>query len=79
MSGKKWKHKITGTDGNCILFGVNIFDYKWADTKEKIEILDPIYHQSHMMNIYTAEINGKIKRFAAAEFSNCMWGFYVEK
>ena len=25
------------------------------------------------------EIDGQIHRFAAGEFSNCIWGFYLEK
>lgn len=76
---KSWKHKITGVDGNCILFGVNIFDYEWNDTGEKITIIDPQYHQEHSINVYNVDINGTLKRFAAGEFSNCVWGFYLEK
>lgn len=29
LEGKEWKHRITGVDGNTMLFGVNIFQYKW--------------------------------------------------
>ena len=76
---KTWEHTITGTDGNCILFGVNIFNYKWNDTKEKVTIKDPLYHQPYDFSIYTVDINGILKRFAAGEFSNCIWGFYLEK
>ncbi len=78
MFKKKWKHEITGNDGNCILFGVNIFDYKWSDTKEKVNVADPIYKQNYLFNIYTVCINGKTHKFAAGEYSNCVWGFYLE-
>lgn len=76
---KSWKHKITGVDGNCILFGVNIFNYEWTGTGEKITVIDPQYHKEHKFNVYTVDIEGKTKRFAAGEFSNCVWGFYLEK
>ena len=76
---KSWKHKITGPDGNCKLFGLNIFDYDWNDTGEKATVSDPQYHQTYNFNIYTVDIEGISKRFAAGEFSNCVWGFYLEK
>ena len=76
---KTWKYKTAGTCENIKLFGVNIFDYEWRDTGETVTIVDPQYHQEHVFNIFTIEINGTQKRFAAGEFSNCVWGFYVEK
>ena len=74
---KKWKYKITGTDGNCVLFGVNIFDYEWIDTQEKVTVIDPLYHQTTCVNVYAVIIDGKRKRFAAGELSNCVWAFYL--
>ena len=41
--------------------------------------LDPIYHQNHIFEVWQVEIDGQVYRFAAGEFSNCMWGFYLEK
>ena len=77
MFKKVWKHKKTCADGNCNLFGVNIFDFEWTDTGELATVTDPIYHQEYNFNIFTVEIKGKTKRFAAGEYSNCVWGFYV--
>lgn len=37
-----WQHEITGVDGNTILFGINIFDYKWNDTGKKVVVSDPL-------------------------------------
>lgn len=76
---KIWKHKITCEDDNCVLFGVNIFDYDWIDTKEKITVIDPIYHKKCDISVYNVIIKGKIRKFAAGEFSNCIWGFYIER
>lgn len=36
-----WQHETTGPDGNVQLFGVNLFDYPWKDTGEKIEVKSP--------------------------------------
>lgn len=73
-----WEFVKTGFDGDCILFGVNIFDYEWTSTGGKIEVLDPIYNQKHMLTIYTADTGTETVRFAAGEFSNCVYGFYTK-
>ena len=57
-----WEYETFGPDGQCKLFGVNIFDYDWQTTGK-----------------WQVEIDGQIHRFAAGEFSNCVWGFYLEK
>ena len=74
-----WKYETFGSDGQCKLFGVNIFDYDWQTTGKRVNVNDPIYHQDHTFEVWQVEIDGKIRRFAAGEFSNCVWGFYLEK
>ena len=37
------------------------------------------YGTEKVFHVYEVEINGQIHRFAAGEFSNCVWGFYLEK
>ena len=32
---KSWQLEVTGVDGYTHLFGVNIFDYGWVDTKSE--------------------------------------------
>ena len=66
-------------DGNGKLFGVNIFDYHWTETGEKVIVTDPLYHQEHEFDVFAVQIKGKTKRFVAGEYSNLVWGFYVEK
>ena len=39
---KTWQNVATGTDGNAMLFGVNIFDYSWTDTKKTAVINDRV-------------------------------------
>lgn len=76
---KKWKHKITGADGNVKLFGVNIFDYQWIRTEEEARVLDPLYRQEYILPVYKVLIGKREYKFAAGEFSNCVWGFYVPR
>ena len=79
QTNQSWKHEVTGPDGNCVLFGVNVFDYQWNDTGQIALVVDPQYHKKHSFSIYTINIDGTRRRFAAGEFSNCLWGFFVEK
>ncbi len=76
---KKWRLKKVCNESNCTLFGVNIFEYDWIPTGEKVEVNEPRYNQTHLFSVYTAEIKGKTRNFVAGEFSNNVWGFYVYK
>ena len=40
-----WEYETFGPDGQCKLFGVNIFDYNWQTTGKRVKVKDPIYHQ----------------------------------
>ncbi|WP_418204034.1 hypothetical protein [Bacteroides sp.] len=76
---KTWQHEITGIDGNTILFGVNIFDYQWKTTGQRVKVRDPLYSQEYKFPVYTVVINGEEHKFVAGEFSNCVWGFFLLK
>lgn len=67
-----WQYKATAISDECVdgkvqLFGVNIFDYKWTDTGENIDVGKYVD-----FDVYEVNIDGKIKRFAAGEVSNCV-------
>ena len=66
------EYKTFGPDGQCKLFGVNIFDYDWQTTGKRVKV-------DYTFEVWQVEIDGQIHRFAAGEFSNCIWGFYLEK
>ena len=74
-----WKFETAGPDGLCKLFGVSIFQYDWHDCQETATVTDPYYGVEKKFHVYEVEINGQLHRFAAGEFSNCVWGFYLEK
>lgn len=74
-----WKFAKSSFEGNCELFGVNIFDFKWKNTNKKVKVRDPLYNQEYEITIYTVEIGNKEVTFAAGEFSNGVYGFYVNE
>lgn len=76
---KQWQHIITGTEGNAILFGVNIFDYEWKDTGKRASVKDPLYGQEFMFPIYRVKINNVEYEFACGEFSNAVYGFFENR
>ena len=71
LNKKTWQYEKHGIDGEVELFGVNIFDYKWQDTKE--------YNNELHFNVYKVVIDGKEYEFAAGEVSNNVWCFYLPK
>lgn len=73
-----WNFAKSSVEGRCELFGVNIFDYTWMNTGQKIELPDPLYNQMHMMSVYNANIGNHIVTFAAGELSNGVYSFYVK-
>src|SRR5699024_10400419 len=36
-----WEYETFGPDGQCRLFGVNIFDYDWQTTGKRVKVQDP--------------------------------------
>ena len=59
-----WEYETFGPDGQCKLFGVNIFDYDWQTTGKRVKVKDPIYSQDHTFEVWQVEIDGQIHRFA---------------
>ena len=49
-----WEFETSGPDGQCKLFGVNIFDYDWKPTGRRVKVQDPIYHQEHTFEVWQA-------------------------
>ena len=72
---KSWQLVTTGIDGNTKLFGVNIFDYQWVDTKQRVQVSDLSYE----VPVYTVMVDNVQYEFAAGERSNCVWNFYLYK
>ena len=52
-----WKFETSGFDGQCTLFGVNIFQYRWRDCRETAAVIDPHYGTEKVFHVYEVEIN----------------------
>ena len=76
----KWGHVKTIVDGERFeIHGLNIWDHNWEDTRERIQINDPLYGRSFTLAVHKITAGKTIIKFAAGEFSNCVWGIYLEK
>jgi len=72
-----WKFITTIPDGEPFyLDGINIWDFKWENTNETINVKDPLHKQNYVLDVYKIYANGKEIIFAAGEFSNCIYGIY---
>lgn len=72
-----WRFEKTVSDGEEYkIDGINIWDFKWEETGEKIKIKDPIYSKFYSFDVYKIKNDNVNVLFAAGEFSNCVWGIY---
>ncbi len=61
-----------------VINGINVFSHHWKNIREEIaEVYDPLYGQKHTFSVYTITEGERTIKFAAGEFSNGVWGFYV--
>ena len=74
-----WKCIATITDGQRYeINGLNIWDHKWTGTGRKAIVKDPLYGKERRFWEYEIRSGETVARFAAGEFSNLVWGIYVE-
>ena len=73
-----WRYVGHCVEGQQFLIdGADVSDHKWHATDEPaIEVEDPHDRRPYSFKIWELDVNGRRIRFAAGEFSNCVWGFY---
>lgn len=76
---RTWEHVKTGVEGKITLFDLPIFGYPWKETGKRVKVKDPLYGQEYVFPVYTVSTGGQDREFAAGEFSNGIWGFYLER
>ena len=78
-SKQQWIYVTTSLEGeDREIEGLKIWKHEWKRIDgENAPVIDPIYGESHVFAVYEMEKDGKIVEFAAGEFSNQVWGFYV--
>ena len=75
-----WTHVSIGFEGDKVLLDdLNPWGLEWHALQEpRIIVAHPNYPQErHQMDVYELRREGKTVKFAAGEFSNGVWGFYV--
>ena len=73
-----WQFVGVGPDGQSFMIeGLDVWKHEWRDTKERARVKDPRYQQDFTFHVWEIRNEDRIVIFAAGEFSNCMWGFYV--
>jgi len=76
----EWEFAGAGPDGQSfVIGGLDVWKHKWKDTEERAHVKDPRYRQDFKFHVYEIGSPGRVVTFAAGEFSNCVWGFYVRK
>ena len=80
MDVGEWRivHGIVGEGGAVRIEGLNPWDHKWISTGAQIVVPHPQYpDEQHTMPVYEIHRGGRSVTFAAGEFSNLAYGFYV--
>lgn len=74
-----WRFVSIGLEGDPTdIGGVNPWEVKWTSTGGRITVAHPSYaEQRHTMFTYEALAPSGTVTFAAGEFSNGVWGFFV--
>jgi hypothetical protein len=74
-----WQFVSIGFEGQpVVVAGVNLWEVTWTATGGHITVAHPQYpSQRHQMSIYEVTDSDSPINFAAGEFSNGVWGFYV--
>ena len=75
-----WMHVESGMDGcekELMCFGVNLYDYKWESTGQRVLVKDPLHGQIHEFPVTAVTINGQRRLFAFSEYCMCIFGLYA--
>lgn len=75
----EFRYETAGPEGIAQLFGVNIFKYKWRKTGRVATVTDPKYGRQLRLSVYSAEIDGDTRLFAAGEIFAGIWIFFLPK
>jgi hypothetical protein len=72
--------------GHCVesqaflVEGIDVWSHEWTDVPGLVaEVKDPLYAQDYRFPVYEILSAGRVIRFAAGEYSACVFGFYVPR
>ena len=75
----KWTFEIAGLDGDCRLFGVNIFRYSWRDCGETSAVIDPHHGVEKRFHVYEVIIEDRRTASRPENFPMVFSGFICRK
>ncbi len=77
----EWDYVGNSVDSSTFeIDGIDVWKYKWKLTSDSnAKVKDPAYGQNFEFSVWEIEAENKKVKFAAGEFSNCVWGFYLLK
>ena len=79
LGNQPWQSNLAFGAMTVAVAGLDVWKHDWRDTKERVHVRDPLYHQDFTFHVYEIGSADRVVTFAAGEFSNCMWGFYVRR
>lgn len=75
-----WRYAGTSGEGGRLRLGrTNVWACEWRRVGTTAEVRDPVYQQPFEFDVYEIETPSGLTQFAAGEFSNGVWGFYVNQ
>jgi hypothetical protein len=74
-----WKLVSIGLDGEPVTVDdVDLWKHEWRRCSESITVAHPSYPaERHTMFVYELVLPARRIKFAAGEFSNGVWGFFL--
>jgi len=74
-----WRFVHIGPEGDgAAIEGIRVWETPWIPTRERITVPHPQYpNQRHAMWTYRVVTLERSVEFAAGEYSNGVWGFFV--
>lgn len=78
MNNTGWRYAGTsGEGGRFRVRRTNVWSREWRRNGTTATVSDPLYGQMFEFDVYEIETPSGPAEFAAGEFSNGVWGFYV--
>ncbi|MBV7314299.1 hypothetical protein [Shewanella sp. NIFS-20-20] len=79
MENCAWIFVGSGPEGQALkIKGINVWQHQWQRAPQSSAVVsDPSYGQQYQFAVYQIVDDGHTIEFAAGEFSNNVWVFYV--
>lgn len=74
-----WKYIGVTANDSFIIDGVDVFKEDWENTGKIAHVIDPLYNQKYAFTVWRIKKADKVITFASGEFSNNVFGFYINK